>query len=215
MIPYLGDLREDTTVEIPWHSFDAGGASVTTSGFAAGDIKIYKDGGTSEKTSTNGITVTTDFDSRTGLHLIVVDTSNDTGDSGFWVTGSNYLVAVDAVTVDGQSLRFWAAHFSIENRVLARLPTALVGGRMDASVDATGMETGAIDAILQRQITEGYNTDGTAPTLEQAIMGIFQCLTEFSISGTTITVKQLDGSTSAMTFTLDSATDPTSRTRAS
>lgn len=95
-----------------------------------------------------------------------------------------------------------------------RLPTALVGGRIDATVDGTGMETGAIDAILQRQITESYNTDGTAPTVEQALMGIMQALTEFAISGTTITVKQLDGSTTAMTFTLDDGTNPTSRTRA-
>lgn len=362
MVPYLGNFAEDETIYIPWHSFDASGASVTATGFVVGDLAIYKDGSAIQKTSTNGLTVTTDFDSKTGLHLIAIDTSNDTGDAGFWVTGSDYLVAVDAVTVDGQSVRFWVGQFSIENRYMrgtdsaalasvatearlaeldaanlptdidailadtnelqtddvpgliataqadldiitgadgvnllsatqasidaieadtnelqtddipgtlstiagyldtevtailadtnelqtdwadggrldlildarasqatadaieadtqdiqSRLPAALVGGRMDCTVDGIGMEAGAIDAILQRQITESYNADGTAPTVEQALIGIFQCLTEFAIGGTTITVKKLDGSTAAMTFTLDDATNPTSRTRA-
>ena len=69
--------------------------------------------------------------------------------------------------------------------------------------------------ILTSQLTESYNTDGTAPTLTQALMMIMQDLGEFSISGTTITVKKLDGSTTAATFTLDDGTNPTSKTRAS
>ena len=63
-------------------------------------------------------------------------------------------------------------------------------------------------------MTESYNTDGTAPTLTQAVMLALQTLTEFAISGTTLTVKQLDGSTTAATFTLDDGTSPTSLTRA-
>lgn len=64
-------------------------------------------------------------------------------------------------------------------------------------------------------ITESYATDGSAPTPEQAMMMILQSLHEFAISGTTRTVKKLDGSATAMTFTLDDATNPTSTTRAS
>ena len=63
-------------------------------------------------------------------------------------------------------------------------------------------------------ITESYNADGVAPTPAQALMGILQALTEGAISGTTWTVKKLDGTTTAMTITLDSATAPTSKTRA-
>lgn len=98
--------------------------------------------------------------------------------------------------------------------IQSRLPAALVSGRIDATVDATGMESGAIDAILTRAMTESYNADGAAPTLAQALFAILQRLTEFSISGTTITVKKLDGSTTAFTLTLDSAGSPTSSTRA-
>ena len=70
-------------------------------------------------------------------------------------------------------------------------------------------------AVLTTALTESYAADGSAPTLAQAILLIQQSLHEFAISSTTRTVKKLDGSTTAATFTLDSATAPTSTTRAS
>ena len=69
-------------------------------------------------------------------------------------------------------------------------------------------------AAFTVQMAESYAADGVAPTLAQALFLIQQSLTEFAISGTTITAKKLDGSTTAATYTLDSATVPTSRTRA-
>lgn len=70
-----------------------------------------------------------------------------------------------------------------------------------------------LDNVFKVQLTESYAADGVAPTVEQALMMIQQMLTEFGISGTTLTVKELDGSTTAATFTLDSASTPTSLTR--
>jgi hypothetical protein len=69
-------------------------------------------------------------------------------------------------------------------------------------------------AVLTTTLTESYATAGAAPTLAQAIMLIQQSLHQFSIASTTRTVKKLDTSTTAATFTLDSATAPTSTTRA-
>lgn len=71
-----------------------------------------------------------------------------------------------------------------------------------------------VSAILTTQMTESYSAVGVAPTLAQAIFEILARLTNFAIAGTTITVKKLDGTTTAMTLTLDSATAPTSSTRA-
>ena len=71
-----------------------------------------------------------------------------------------------------------------------------------------------ISEILTTQMTEAYAADGAAPTIAQALFAIQQFLQEKAVSGTTLTVKQLDGSTTAMTFTLDSASAPTSVTRA-
>ena len=68
--------------------------------------------------------------------------------------------------------------------------------------------------ILTTQMTEAYSADGAAPTITQSLMLIQQTLGDFAIAGTTLTVKKVDGSTTAATFTLDSATAPTSITRA-
>jgi len=76
------------------------------------------------------------------------------------------------------------------------------------------LENVSIADILQTQLTESYAADGVAPTLTQAVMLIMQHLTEFGLSGTTWTTKKLDGSTTAATFTIDDASDPTSMTRA-
>ncbi len=70
------------------------------------------------------------------------------------------------------------------------------------------------DAALTTQMTESYAADNVAPTLAQAMFLVQQMLTEFSISGVTLSAKKLDGSTTAATFTLNSATSPTSITRA-
>ncbi len=71
-----------------------------------------------------------------------------------------------------------------------------------------------VDNAFTTQVADSVPSDGTRATREQALYMILQSLTEFSISGTTITVKKVDGSTTLMTFTLDDATNPTSRTRA-
>lgn len=70
------------------------------------------------------------------------------------------------------------------------------------------------DALLTTALTESYAADGAAPTLTQALYAIQQFLQEKAISGTTMTVNKLDGTTAAMTFTLDSDTAPTTITRA-
>lgn len=87
--------------------------------------------------------------------------------------------------------------------------------------DLGGMSTGMkaevlaeVIKVLVTQMTESYAVDGTAPTMTQSLMLIQQALTEFAISGTTKTIKKLDGSTTAATETLDDDTNPTSITRA-
>jgi hypothetical protein len=69
-------------------------------------------------------------------------------------------------------------------------------------------------AILARALAaESYAADGAVPTLSQMLWMIWAVLADFWISGTTLTARKQDG-TAAMTFTLDDATNPTSRTRA-
>ncbi len=63
-------------------------------------------------------------------------------------------------------------------------------------------------------MTESYATVGATATPAQALYMIQQMLGNTSIAGTTQTTKKVDGSTTAATFTLDSATAPTSIARA-
>ena len=79
----------------------------------------------------------------------------------------------------------------------------------------TDMVTAAptVSQIWTTQLTESYAADGTAPTAAQAAFITMQNLQSFSFAGTTQTVKKLDDSTTAATYTLDDATNPTSKTR--
>ena len=83
------------------------------------------------------------------------------------------------------------------------------------SADIAALENVAVTDITQRQIPDSIPSDGTRPTIEQSLYMIIQFLTERAVSGTTVTVKKVDGSTSLLTLTLDDGTDPTSITRAS
>jgi hypothetical protein len=77
--------------------------------------------------------------------------------------------------------------------------------------------TGGIDIrgdITKNAMVESYAADGVAPTVAQALLMIQQTIGEVSVSGTTLTAKRIDKATTASTYTLDSATTPTSRTRA-
>lgn len=63
-------------------------------------------------------------------------------------------------------------------------------------------------------MTEGYAADGVDATPSQMLYMLWSLMAEKSIASTTLTAKKLDGTTSAMTFTLSDATSPVSITRA-
>lgn len=151
---------------------------------SSGAVSIYK--GNSTTQSTAGVTLTADFDGVTGLNHLRIDTS---ADGTFYAVDSLFQAVITTGTVGGVSVvGYVPAEFSI-------------------STDAT-------QALLTTTMTESYATDGSQMTLAQALYMIKQSLHEMSVSSTTMTVKKLDGSTTAMTFTLNDATNPTSITRA-
>lgn len=83
------------------------------------------------------------------------------------------------------------------------------------SIDNNAMSAAACQKIFESSaLTESYAADGAAATPGQLLYMLWSLLAEMAIAGTTITCKKLDGSTTSMTFTLNSATNPTSRTRA-
>jgi hypothetical protein len=247
---YLGDFRLGDTFDTAFCTVQATGAPTTLSGSPV--ISAYVGNSTTELTA--GITLSVDFDARTGLnHVRVVATSGNG-----YATASNYQLVITTGTVNSISaVGYVIGEFSIENRS-ALMPT--VEGRT-LGVAATGqagidwanvagqgttvsltsttvavvtgvatvtnltnaasagdltstMKTSVATAALTTAMTESYVANGSAPTLAQAMFLTMQRLTEFAISGTTITIKKIDHSTTAATLTINDATSPTSSTRA-
>jgi hypothetical protein len=112
------------------------------------------------------------------------------------VTGSNHVAAdiheLQPAVIDN-------THFAI--------------GAIDSNALAASAATEIATAAYTGQMTESYRAAGVAPTLAQSLFELLAHMGDSSISGTTKTLKKIDGST-AKTFTLDSSTAPTSITEA-
>lgn len=130
-----------------------------------------------------------------------------------WANVENPTTAVDLSATDIQLCDTITTYTG--NTVQTGDAFARLGAPAGASVsaDIAALNDISVSDILTTQMTESYAADGTAPTLAQALCLIQQSIGDFAISGTTITVKKLDGSTTAATYTLDDGTSPTSRTR--
>lgn len=114
----FGTVRPGTTLYVPFATYDSNDptASVTMTGFAVTDIEIYKDGGTTQRASDNGVALLdtdgTDFDGVTGIHGFSVNLA-DNSTAGFYAAGSQYWIVVSTITVDGGTVSFIAATFRI------------------------------------------------------------------------------------------------------
>jgi hypothetical protein len=74
------------------------------------------------------------------------------------------------------------------------------------------VQSNVIDA-LDETLPDSVVADGTRPTIRQAVYMGYLFNFERATSGTTVTVRKVDGSTSAFTLTLNDAVNPTSVTR--
>lgn len=167
------------------------GSGISASGGASGRGALLAAGAT----GTAGLAITGGGTS--GAGLTVTTTSGD---------------AIQAIATAGHGMSLTANGTSKHGLVA----TGGTAGTSDGIKGVAG--TGGIDIrgdITANAMVEAYPADGAAPTIAQAMFLTMQSVGEVSVSGTTLTVKKLDGSTTAATYTLDSATTPTSRTRAS
>tara|TARA_Y100000401_G_scaffold91961_1_gene77777 strand:- start:7841 stop:8938 length:1098 start_codon:yes stop_codon:yes gene_type:complete len=73
----------------------------------------------------------------------------------------------------------------------------------------------ALTAHWGATLTESYANDNAAATPAQLLYMIYSACSQFTVSGTDLNCYGLDGSTVKMKFTLDDATSPTERKRAS
>ena len=142
-------------------------------------------------------------------------------------------IGADIVEIEGQTDDIGAAGAG-----LTALATQASVNTIDGIVDAILLDTAEIgtagagltavpgnaawDAETESEVLDALNTiladsipaDGTLPTVRQALYLLTQFMLERAVSGTTVTVKKADGSTTLFTLTLDNATTPTSITRA-
>ena len=91
--------------------------------------------------------------------------------------------------------------------------THFAAGAIDSNALAASAATEIATATQTSAMTESYRTAGVSPTLAQALFELLAHMGDSSISGSTKTLKKIDGTT-AKTFTLDSSTAPTSITEA-
>lgn len=217
--PYYGDYpTSHTAVCMTFDSFAAStGASSAASNFAAGDIVIFKDGGTTQRSSSAGITVSTSFDSNTGLQMVIIDLSDNT-DSGFYTAGHEYSVAVADITIDSQTIRFWLGSFSIERAggALALLKSGTFGlsvldseldtiaGYIDTEVAAIKTQTDKLTFTIANQIDANVLTFPTSfrPGIRKnvALLAFEILMTDSTnhnpVTGLTVSVtRSIDGAT--------------------
>ena len=81
------------------------------------------------------------------------------------------------------------------------------------NLSAADVNAEVVDVLRTDLIPDSYSADGDQPTIAQAILAIHQFLYERAVSDTIMIVYKPDGTTAAITLTLDDATSPTSYSR--
>ena len=191
---------------------------------AADNLEADYDGSGYNKSASTIGTTTTNTDMRgTDSAFLAASAPSNFGDleitasTGRVTVGTNsdktgYSISGTLQTLDALN------NFDPAADTVANVTTA---GTVTNGVTVSTISDGAIgaDAVADiwstTALAESYASDGSTGTGAQLLYQIQQALTEFAISSTTVTVKKLDGSTTASTYTLDDASSPTSRTRAS
>ena len=133
---YLGDFFPGAQVRFIWSTTAASGGS--TNRATDGTIKIYKNNSTTERTSSNGIVDTEGFDGVTGIHLLTIDTGDDS-DAGFYALGNSYTVVLAGAVIDGQSVNAFIGEFTMGNQTPAPTRvTTFEAGVVQGGTGATG-----------------------------------------------------------------------------
>lgn len=125
---YLGSYNTGSTVRIAFTTHAQTGAAIApSSAFEAADIKLYKNGSATDRSSQSGWTMTSPFDSITGLHQLEIDTS-DNADAGFYSAGAEYMIVLSPdETVDSLAVVRVLGYFSLERSISAQV-TSIVAG---------------------------------------------------------------------------------------
>ena len=149
----------------------------------------------------------------TQLAAIVADTNELQTD---WANGGRLDLLLDSAiskidVVDGivDNILVDTAEIGTAGAGLTAVPW---NSAWDAEVQSECAD--ALTAHWTAAMTESYASDNAAATPVQMLHMIYCAVGQFKINSTTITGYQIDGSTTAMTWTMDDASNPTERKRA-
>lgn len=211
----FGEVPASSVLPIPFDSFAGStGASITITGLAIGDVKIFKGTSMTERSSTAGIVLMDtdgiDLDGITGIQGFSIDLSDNT-DAGFYAVGSFFWVVVSSITVDSQTVNFLAGTFRIkaaENTV--GVPVVDLARILGTALTETA---GQIAAAVKKFFNVAAPT-GTVNSIPDAVAGVAGGLfiagtnaaTTVTTSFTTTFTGNLTGSVASVTGAVDSVT---------
>lgn len=152
---YLGDYKAGSTgVFLPFSTRNASNVAVT---LVDGAVRVYANAGTTEISA--GITLVTDFDGKTGMHMVFVDLTNVA-----YAAGYDYSIVLSAGTVAGTDVgNTPLAVFSVENRANPPVNVSHWGGTpvADAAVRANAIQwagEAVADAEVRTNVVEWGGT---------------------------------------------------------
>ena len=156
---YHGDFALESTFDIKFTTVSTTGAPTTLAGTPV--VSAYPGNSTTELTA--GITLTVDFDARTGMHNVRVVATAANG----YATATNYALVITTGTVGGTSVvGYVVGSFSVEARSALRPTTT--GRTLDVS---TGGEAG-VDWANVGSPTTTVGLSGTTISTSQAIASV-------------------------------------------
>lgn len=207
---YQGDYTPAKSVVFNFNTAAfSDGSPITLAGTPA--LSVYKNSTTE---STSGVTLTVDYDSRTGMHHVVIDTS---ADGTFYAAGNDFDVIITAGTVGGTSVvGRKVGSFSLSNRSALRPATAdrtLVvdaAGLADANVVKIG-PTGSGTAQTARDLGASVLLSSGTGTGQLKLASGYVAMTWADIAAPTTSVN-LSGTTVNLVNTLTTYTGNTVQT---
>lgn len=151
----LGNFTTGDYLNFWFTTANSSGAAVApSSAFEAADLKIYNFSNATERTSTSGISMTSPFDSITGLHMVVINLGDNT-DPGFYAAGQEYaIVLAPDETVDSQAIVSVVATFSIQRRYATIHDDGITAAKIAASA-ITSSEAPNLDTTVSSRLATG------------------------------------------------------------
>jgi hypothetical protein len=144
---YIGDFKKGQTIRVKFNTFSQ--ALLPTAPSVNPTVAVYKDSAT-EITVTGITQPTVNFDSKDGLHELVIDTSD-----AVYEIGKDYDIVFTAGTVDGKDLtRTILRTFSIENRNTDANVTRIAGQTANASAAVTFPASVANETTVASRATQ-------------------------------------------------------------